>query len=132
MVAQARALGIPVDPRRARTHLLIQEVEYMPRERDVRRKFKIVRAGVFRLRDASRGLEKICRLAEGHGEAWVREMVETADSAIPKSFGNAVYYPVIDLSIDRHSQGAYIIIGTPLEEKTMVGLGLMQVGIQRI
>ena len=47
----ALALGMHRDPTRARTHAFVQEVAYVPHERDPRHRFRAARAGVFLLAD---------------------------------------------------------------------------------
>ena len=109
-----------IDPERARTHVLIQEIDYSPRERDVRRKFAIVRAGVFRVREVSHGIEALFSLAEGHGEAWVQDLVETAEISIPPSLSGdrQVYYHVMTLSIERRTGSAAVHAGVCTEKWT--------------
>ena len=118
--AQARALGMHIDPERSRTHVLIQEIDYSPRERDVRRKFAIVRAGVFRVREVLHGIEALFSLAEGHGEAWVQDLVETAEISIPPSLSGdrQVYYHVMTLSIERRTGSAAVHAGVCTEKWT--------------
>ena len=120
VTAQARALGIHVDPGRARTHMLVQEVVRSPPcERDVRHIFTIVRAGVFRVRDIPRGIEKLFGLAEGRGEAQIRDALNAADrTTLPSLDGvSKMYHPVVTLSIERRSGCAVIFVGMCAVEK---------------
>ena len=117
--ARARALGLHIDPGRSRTHVFIQEVVHSPRQRDVHRKFAVLRAGVFRMRDAMRGIEAIFQLAEGHGETWVREVVETACSSYapsPDKPVGEVYFPVFTISFDMRTGSAGIASGMYAEK----------------
>ena len=101
--AQAQALGMHVDADRGRSHMLIQEVVHLPREREVRRKFAIVRAGVFRVRDVLRGIEATFKLAEGQGAAYVQERFESWEKSVsaPPELYSEMIFPVVTLSIDR-------------------------------
>ena len=101
--AQAQALGMHVDADRGRSHMLIQEVVHLPREREVHRKFAIVRAGVFRVRDVLRGIEATFKLAEGQGAAYVHERFESWEKSVsaPPELYSEVIFPVVTLSIDR-------------------------------
>ncbi|KAK0187425.1 hypothetical protein F5146DRAFT_935028 [Armillaria mellea] len=75
----AHALGIARDASRGRTHIIYQEVEYVPSVKNRLDKFRSTRVGVFKLDDVWQDLESRMGLGPGKGKVYVREMLEEFD-----------------------------------------------------
>ena len=103
-LAYAQALGLPRDPARARTHLVVKEMVHVPSSRDARHKFRVGRAGVFRVADVAWMIEGCMGLKEGEGEAWVRAEVEGALGRVRKS-----NLPVISLSTNENKDVWFVV-----------------------
>ncbi|OBZ76097.1 hypothetical protein A0H81_03250 [Grifola frondosa] len=93
--ALVHALGLQRDPSRGRTHIVIREVKYVPNEsKDVRYKFKAVRAGVFRIADALTELERLMNLHKGEGTEYIRGLLADIDAADR----SGQHVPILDLT----------------------------------
>ncbi|KAJ8081208.1 hypothetical protein PM082_018051 [Marasmius tenuissimus] len=76
-VSTSHALGLHHDPNRGKDLILIKKVEYVPQGgRDVLDRFRVVAAGVFRIRDVLRDIERLLSYSEGTGDALIKEMRE--------------------------------------------------------
>ena len=71
--AHAHALGLHRDPSRCKTHIILEQVEYMPTQRDARNKFRVKNVGVFRIADAASAIEGVMGFNPGEGISFVRE-----------------------------------------------------------
>ncbi|KAL0064242.1 hypothetical protein AAF712_008827 [Marasmius tenuissimus] len=76
-VSTSHALGLRHDSNRGKDLILIKKVEYVPQGgRDVLDRFRVVAAGVFRIRDVLRDIERLLSYSEGTGDALIKEMRE--------------------------------------------------------
>lgn len=75
-IARAFALGLHRDPSRSKTHIIMQEAFHVPGQTDVRYKFRIGRAGIFRVTDAAGTIEECLGLGVNEGEAWIHSEVK--------------------------------------------------------
>ncbi|KAI0053520.1 hypothetical protein FA95DRAFT_1481533 [Auriscalpium vulgare] len=79
--ALAHALGLRRDPSRGRTHIVFRQVEWVPRARDMRHRFRVRAAGVFRITDVLRDIESIMQIGRGEGREYVDGLLEELDGA---------------------------------------------------
>ncbi|KAK0210123.1 hypothetical protein DFS33DRAFT_1378111 [Desarmillaria ectypa] len=75
----AHALGLTRDASRGRTHIIYQEVEYVPSVKNRLDKFRTTGVGVFKLEDVWQDLESRMGLDPGEGKVYIREMLEEFD-----------------------------------------------------
>ncbi|KAK7677232.1 hypothetical protein QCA50_019826 [Cerrena zonata] len=91
----AHALGVHKDPSRGRTHIILRELEYRPKQsKDFRFRFHVVRIGVFKVQDVLKDIEGLMQLNPGEGEEYLRDMFE----AIDNSSHQREMVPIIDLT----------------------------------
>jgi len=90
----AHALRLHEDPRRARTHMIFQEIVYTPKASEqAKYKFRIVRCSVFRMADVYGEIERVMGLLPGEGKEYVDGMFEEKTEADLQD--SSAYYVVI-------------------------------------
>ncbi|KAK0438234.1 hypothetical protein EV421DRAFT_1825381 [Armillaria borealis] len=75
----AHALGLARDASRGRTHIIYQEVEYVPSIMGHLDQFRTTGVGVFKLEDVWQDIESRMKLDPGEGKVYIREMLEEFD-----------------------------------------------------
>ncbi|PBK66635.1 hypothetical protein ARMSODRAFT_960149 [Armillaria solidipes] len=75
----AHALGLALDASRGRTHIIYQEVEYVPSVMDDLDQFRTTGVGVFKLDDVWQDIETRMELDPDEGKVYVREMLVEFD-----------------------------------------------------
>lgn len=127
-IARALALGLHRDLTRSRTHIIIQRVVHVQKARELRFKFRVAKAGIFRVKDAARFLEYSFGLARGTGEDWVRTELEgTLAHRRPDTV------PVLALAFNEAEEGWFHVGASPERISSVVPrshFALMQNGIQ--
>ncbi|KAJ3551265.1 hypothetical protein NM688_g4803 [Phlebia brevispora] len=96
----AQALSLHRDPSRGRTHIVIRQVEYVPttssgKEKDIRDRFNVIRASVFRIADVLGDIETALNLNKGEGREYIDGMLAELDSL--EAPGELV--PIFDLTL---------------------------------
>ncbi|TCD67331.1 hypothetical protein EIP91_000252 [Steccherinum ochraceum] len=92
--ALAHALGLHRDPSRGRTHIVFRMMEYTPKEsKDIRHRFRVSHAGVYKLTDVYPDIERLMGLDQGEGQEYVKGLLEELDTT-----GNMDKVPMLDLS----------------------------------
>ncbi|KAJ7249479.1 hypothetical protein C8J57DRAFT_1357132 [Mycena rebaudengoi] len=94
----ADALGLHRDPKRARTHIVFKQVEYVPSATKLKHKFRVVSCGVFRIRDVLRDLETAMGLNAGEGQEYIDGLFEEMGANKPVNDPGMVRVPFVDLS----------------------------------
>ncbi|KAI0060082.1 hypothetical protein BV25DRAFT_1828173 [Artomyces pyxidatus] len=79
--ALAHALGVRRDPSRGRTHILLRQVEYVPRAKDIRYRFRVSACGVYRIADILTDIEKLMGLDPGEGREYIDGLLEELDNS---------------------------------------------------
>jgi hypothetical protein len=71
------ALGLHRDRTRGRTHIVFKLLEYVPHERQLRHRFRVVQCAVFRIADVMQDIERMLSIDPGEG----REDLESVDAS---------------------------------------------------
>lgn len=87
------------DPSRGRTHFVLRQVMYVPEESDLRYRFTITHAGVFKLDDCWDAIDEVMG---GEGKELVRDILNDVDSTSVTSGRNVA--PMLDLTIGESLQ----------------------------
>ncbi|PBK98071.1 hypothetical protein ARMGADRAFT_1008585 [Armillaria gallica] len=93
----AHALGLARDASRGRTHIIYQEVEYVPSVLDHLDQFRTTRVGVFKLEDVWQDIESRMGLDPGEGKVYIREMLEEFDHRPARGPVDEALIPMFDL-----------------------------------
>ncbi|THH31046.1 hypothetical protein EUX98_g3139 [Antrodiella citrinella] len=92
--ALAHALGLHRDPSRGRTHIVFRSLEYTPKaSKDIRYRFTVAHAGVYKLTDVYPDIETMLRINPGEGKEYVDGLLDELDS-----MGNDDKVPILDLT----------------------------------
>ncbi|KAL0069638.1 hypothetical protein AAF712_003296 [Marasmius tenuissimus] len=84
------ALGLRHDPNRGKTHIIFKLMEYLPQGgKDVLDRFRVISAGVFRIKDVLNEIEGSLGYNKGEGEQVIKEMLEEFNNGPGK--GGRVY-----------------------------------------
>ncbi|KAK1223368.1 hypothetical protein PQX77_013767 [Marasmius sp. AFHP31] len=76
-VPSYHALGLCHDPNRGKTHIIFKLMEYLPQGgKDVLDRFRVISAGVFRIKDVLNEIEVFLGYNKGEGEQVIKEMLE--------------------------------------------------------
>ncbi|TCD64193.1 hypothetical protein EIP91_004426 [Steccherinum ochraceum] len=108
----AQALGLHRDPSRGRTHIVFRIVQHVPEapRNDIRRRFKITHASVFKLNDETyHDIDVVMGLDDGESRSFVAELLE----ASAQTWGTHGI-PVMDLTYGNGLQGWLGCGGVPL------------------
>ncbi len=92
------ALGLQRDPARSRTHIVFKQVEYVPKTKDARNRFKVIAAGVFKLDDVWAHLDAIMGLEKDESKIYVKEILEEFDNSVGKKPEMPVL-PMLDIML---------------------------------
>lgn len=93
--ALIHALGLHRDPSRGRTHIVFRYVKYTPQvSKDIRYRFTVTQAGVFKISDVYRDIDVIMGLNPGEGKKYIAEILQEVD-ATP---GSADHVPIVNLA----------------------------------
>ncbi|GJE94142.1 zinc finger MYND domain-containing protein [Phanerochaete sordida] len=90
------ALNLNRDPARGRTHIVVRQVKHAPDEPDLRHRFTITHAGVFKLADCWDALDDVLG-GRGEGKAMVADIMNDIDSTSASRGADAV--PMLDLTL---------------------------------
>ena len=90
------ALGLNRDPSRGRTHIVVRQVKYTPEEADLRYRFTITHAGVFRLADCWDAIDEVMGGRKGEGREMVEDIMRDLESTAVSSGREVV--PMLDLT----------------------------------
>ena len=74
------ALNLHRDPTRGRTHIVVRQVKYTPGEADLRYRFTITHAGVFKLADCWDAIDDVMGGHKGEGKEIVADILNDIDS----------------------------------------------------
>ncbi|KAL0568337.1 hypothetical protein V5O48_013648 [Marasmius crinis-equi] len=104
------ALGLMHDVDRGKTHIIFKSVEYVPQGgKDVLDRFKVVAAGVFKIKDVLREIEIMLNYNKGEGEEVIEEMLGEFNNGPGK--GGRVH-PFFNFFISNDKRlGTYLSIG---------------------
>ncbi|KAK0234386.1 hypothetical protein EDD85DRAFT_843609 [Armillaria nabsnona] len=91
------ALGLTRDASRGRTHIIYQEVEYLPSIKNQLDKFRTTGVGVFKLDDVWQDIESRMGLDPGEGKVYIREMLEEFDHGPGKGPVDEAPIPMFNL-----------------------------------
>lgn len=99
----AHALRLHHDPTRGRTHIVLRSLKYTPttasgKERDLRDRFTVVGAGVFRIADVTGDIERAMGLDPGEGQEYVDSLIDELDS-LGEEMGGERPIPILDLTM---------------------------------
>ncbi len=108
----AHALGLVRNGSRGRTHIIYQEVEYVPSVLDHLDQFRTTGVGVFKLEDVWQDIETRMGLDPGEGKVYIREMLEEFDHTSGQGRVEEVFVPTFTLKFSPkdHDQ-VYLTIG---------------------
>ncbi|KAK1230843.1 hypothetical protein PQX77_006061 [Marasmius sp. AFHP31] len=105
-VSTSHALGLHHDSNRGKDLILIKKVEYVPQGgRDVLDRFRVVAAGVFRIKDVIRDIERLLRYSEGAGDALLKEMREEFENGLGHGGTKYLFFTFLisdDVRIENH------------------------------
>ncbi|EKM51382.1 uncharacterized protein PHACADRAFT_200199 [Phanerochaete carnosa HHB-10118-sp] len=90
------ALGVHRDPLRGHNHIVVRQVKYTPEESDLRYRFMITHAGVFKLDDCWDAVDEVMSGRAGEGKEMVRDILNDIDSTSGSSERDIV--PLLDLT----------------------------------
>ncbi|KAK0234392.1 hypothetical protein EDD85DRAFT_843646 [Armillaria nabsnona] len=90
----AHALGLARDASRGRTHIIYQEVEYVPSVMGRLDQFRTTGVGVFKLDDVWQDIESRMKLDPGEGKVYIREMLEEFDHRSGQSRVEETFIPI--------------------------------------
>ncbi|KAH8101077.1 hypothetical protein BXZ70DRAFT_107136 [Cristinia sonorae] len=91
--ALAHALGLHRDPSRGRTHIVFRFMEYTPKaSKDIRHKFRVSHAGVFRIQDVLTDIEGLMGLDPGEGREYI-------DGLLADVTRGENQVPILDMSV---------------------------------
>ncbi|KAK0458677.1 uncharacterized protein EV420DRAFT_1681215 [Desarmillaria tabescens] len=110
----AHALGLAHDESRGRTHIVLQEVEYVPSMKSRLDRFRTTRVGVFKQEDAWKDVGSILRLDPGEAKMHIRDMLEAFDQRpMQEQVGSQTLIPIFNLvfSAKRSDGQAYLRMG---------------------
>ncbi|KAK0502038.1 hypothetical protein EDD18DRAFT_1138989 [Armillaria luteobubalina] len=93
----AHALGLTRDTSRGRTHIVYQEVEYVPSIKNQLDKFRTTGVGVFKLDDVWQDLELRMGLDPGEGKEYICDMLDEFDHGPGRGPDNAAPLPMFNL-----------------------------------
>ncbi|KAG7440389.1 uncharacterized protein BT62DRAFT_975945 [Guyanagaster necrorhizus] len=91
----AHALGLARDASRGRTHIVYQDVKYVPSVQNLLDKFRTTGVGVFKLEDVWQDLEFRMGLDPGEGKVYICEMLEEFEPG--KGRAGEPYIPIFSL-----------------------------------
>lgn len=74
------ALGLRRNPERGRTHIVFKDMEHVPTATKLKHKFRMLKCGVFCLKDVIRDLESAMGLESGEGQEYVDSLFADLDS----------------------------------------------------
>lgn len=74
------ALNLHRDPTRGRTHIVVRQVKYRPEEADLRYRFTVTHAGVFKLADCWEAIDEVMSGHKGEGKEIVADILNDIDS----------------------------------------------------
>ncbi|KAF5366299.1 hypothetical protein D9758_005736 [Tetrapyrgos nigripes] len=125
-VASYSALGLMHDVNRGRTHIIFKFVEYLPQGgKDVLDRFRVVKAGVFRIKDVLRDIEGFLNYNRGEAEQVIEELLQGNVGKEQKS------YPFFSLSIPQDSRiGPYLNIRGVSPKRLQVEPLLLRSGVK--
>ena len=93
--ALIHALGLHRDPSRGRTHIVFRFVEYTPHvSKDIRYRFTVTQAGVFKLSEVHADLESVMGLNPGEGKEYVDGLL----TEIGVTSASEDKIPIVDLA----------------------------------
>lgn len=82
VLAMVHALGLHRDPSRGRTHIVFRMAKWTPKaSKDIKHRFRITHAGVFKQEDVYGDIERMLKLKPGEGKKHVAMLQEDLDSA---------------------------------------------------
>ncbi|KAK0429939.1 hypothetical protein EV421DRAFT_1861796 [Armillaria borealis] len=117
----AHALGLARDASRGRTHIIYQEVEYVPSVMDHLEQFRTTGVGVFKLEDVWQDIESRMKLDPGEGKVYIREMLEEFDHTSGQGRVEEAFIPIFVLIFsakkDNLNQLGYLAISRLSQKK---------------
>ncbi|SJL17599.1 uncharacterized protein ARMOST_21153 [Armillaria ostoyae] len=118
----AHALGLAGDASRGRTHIIYQEVEYVPSVMGHLDQFRTTGVGVFKLEDVWQDIETRMGLDPGEGKVYIREMLKEFDHTSGQGRVEEAFIPIFVLIFsakkDNLNQG-YLAISRLSQKKVL-------------
>ncbi len=106
------ALGLARNASRGRTHIIYQEVEYVPSVLDDLDQFRTTGVGVFKLEDVWQDIETRMGLNPGEGKVYIREMLKEFDDTSGQGRVEEVFIPTFTLMFSANNDDqVYLAIG---------------------
>lgn len=97
-------MGLHRAPARGRTHIVVRQIAYTPLARDgtpkddIRDRFEVVAASVFRIADVHGDIETALGLDPGEGRTYIAEMLAELDS-LREGDRSDEMVPILDLTL---------------------------------